>query len=578
MGCGAAEQDLSAVFKRLDSLDQQLHKERQDKAALRAELADERRANLLQARQIAALQAALHEFTNKTEARLDQCEAGTHPFIGEMERRRMQDEDEETLCRGSGLSAMFASCCPTSGGNGGHRRFLQSQGCDVLPDTCPSDCAPLFIEFFEGCQGMINDLNPAEQQEMAGLYADCSEVQQQSAMANLQPVDVKMFRITINQEVEQQAAMANSGSTAPSPPFGPVVLPPGGSSPTPGSDEATDVEQYHAQCTTANILTCVPACNATHHGFELLATIDGTDTKFSCNLANQLFSWVGAAALGGFLGQNVAAFVSAVISGAAGTYVLTLTEDADVGTDLVVQPGQNVIISGDVGLAEALRWGTGGFTVGEMGSLSLSYVHMDATSAIAVTVGGSLSLANLALPAQVLATALDGMSGAGSRLTLETVTVVDYPEWGTLTGTVTAGADAQPWATTGNLPPFFVVLSGPCTTAVVDGHFCVGRWPGGYGPNEDCAIAVAGGASGAAGGVLSGCPVFDTDNNGADYLTLPDGIQYGIANCPISAVLAAGQSLAWHSNTDNQGTYGGGGNGLPYSRDSLGGGWQICFA
>eukprot|EP01051_Picozoa_sp_SAG22_P036739 SAG22_NODE_17965_length_295_cov_8.464286_1_plen_27_part_01 len=27
----------------------------------------------------------------------------------------MQDEDEETLCRGSGLSAMFASCCPTSG-------------------------------------------------------------------------------------------------------------------------------------------------------------------------------------------------------------------------------------------------------------------------------------------------------------------------------------------------------------------------------------------------------------------------------------------------------------------------------
>ena len=33
-------------------------------------------------------------------------------------------------------------------------------------------------------------------------------------------------------------------------------------------------------------------------------------------------------ALGGFLGQNVAAFVSAVISGAAGTYVLTLVEDA----------------------------------------------------------------------------------------------------------------------------------------------------------------------------------------------------------------------------------------------------------
>ena len=84
------------------------------------------------------------------------------------------------------------------------------------------------------------------------------------------------------------------------------------------------MEQYHAQCTTANILTCVPTCNSTTHGYELLATIDGTDTKFSCALANLLFSWVGAAALGGFLGQNVDAFVSAVISGAAGTYVLLL--------------------------------------------------------------------------------------------------------------------------------------------------------------------------------------------------------------------------------------------------------------
>jgi hypothetical protein len=104
----------------------------------------------------------------------------------------------------------------------------------------------------------------------------------------------------------------------------------------------------------------------------LLATIDGTDTKFSCSLANMLFSWIGAAALGGYLGRNVQAFVSAVNSGAAGTYVLTLDGDADVGTDLVIQPGQNVIISGDAELAEAPRWGSGGFTVGEMGSLSRS--------------------------------------------------------------------------------------------------------------------------------------------------------------------------------------------------------------
>eukprot|EP01051_Picozoa_sp_SAG22_P013805 SAG22_NODE_1591_length_4047_cov_653.834093_4_plen_212_part_01 len=87
----------------------------------------------------AALWIKVTELQNQTEtnsARLDQCEIDTHPFIKEVERRRMQDE--ETLCRGSGLSAMFAACCPSSGGNSGHRRFLQGQGCDVLPDTCPS--------------------------------------------------------------------------------------------------------------------------------------------------------------------------------------------------------------------------------------------------------------------------------------------------------------------------------------------------------------------------------------------------------------------------------------------------------
>eukprot|EP01052_Picozoa_sp_SAG31_P024531 SAG31_NODE_2093_length_6459_cov_3.398585_3_plen_494_part_00 len=455
MGCGAAEQDLSAVFKRLDSLDQQLHQERQDKAALRAELADERRANLLQARQIAVLQAALHEFTNKTEARLNQCEAGTHPFIGEMERRRMQDE--ETLCRGSGLTAMFAACCP-SGSGGGHRRFLQhAQGCDVLPDTCPSACAPLFIEFYNGCQDMVSGLTPAEQQEFAGLYSDCNEVEQQSAMANMQPVEVKMFRITIDQEAEQQAAMANGGSAEPSPPFGPVVLPPSGSVPasSPEDGAAIDVEQYHAQCTTANILSCVPACNATHHGFELLATIDGTDTKLSCNLANQQYSWVGAAALGGFLGSDVAAFVSAVISGAAGTYVLTLTEDADVETDLVVQPGQNVIINGDPGLMEGPNWGTGAFTVREGGTLSLTHIELtwssgspsggggsgtasSVTEVVSVS-GGSLSLAQMAVTPPQLLALFATTTAAGSVVQVSELTVPGHAD--VLTGSLSVGVD-----------------------------------------------------------------------------------------------------------------------------------------
>ena len=105
-------------------------------------------------------------------------------------------------------------------------------------------------------------------------------------------------------------------------------------------------------CRSAEIATCVPPCNVAHHGFELLATIDGTDTKFSCNLAHGLYSWMGAASDGGFLGRDFASFFSAVVSGAAGFYIVTLLEDAGIGTDLVVRPGQAVVMAGDSALVE----------------------------------------------------------------------------------------------------------------------------------------------------------------------------------------------------------------------------------
>ena len=128
-----------------------------------------------------------------------------------------------------------------------------------------------------------------------GFFASCREVEAQVAMNRMQPVEVKMYRVNINSEAAQQAAMANGGSThGGGLTFGPVVLAPTSPSPPPtpsGDGGLTDVEQYNAECTTANIQTCVPTCNATTHGYELLATIDGTDTKFSCTLANLLFSW-----------------------------------------------------------------------------------------------------------------------------------------------------------------------------------------------------------------------------------------------------------------------------------------------
>ena len=328
-------------------------------------------------------------------------------------QRQLQAEDQ---CEVLAVNSMLTVCCSSGIG---HRRQLQG-GCSSFPPSCSPTCAVQFVPLYEGC--------PSFRDQIAGIggegfFASCNEAAAQTAMNRMQPVEVRMYRISVSSssEAEQQAALANDGAGPPPPPFGPVNLPSGSAcwsgaytaerccdvtNGRNGDDScwsgtfdfqfccppSSDVEQYHAQCTTANILTCVPACNATTHGYELLATIDGTDTKFSCNVANLLFSWIGAAALGGFLGQNVNSFVSAVISGAAGTYVLTLVEDAGVSVDLATQPGQHVIIAGDPSMTEPPAWGSGGFAV--RGHGELSFRHISLRSSISVLAGGKLAFRN----------------------------------------------------------------------------------------------------------------------------------------------------------------------------------------
>ena len=106
---------------------------------------------------------------------------------------------------------------------------------------------------------------------------------------------------------------------------------------------------------------------------------------------------MGAASEGGYLGADAQSFLSAVVSGAAGAYFVTLMGDAGIGTDLTIQPGQDVRIIGDLGLIEAPSWGGGGFTVREGGSLSLTNVGIQGTISVlnggrAAVHGGNLAL------------------------------------------------------------------------------------------------------------------------------------------------------------------------------------------
>ena len=97
----------------------------------------------------------------------------------------------------------------------------------------------------------------------------------------------------------------------------------------------------------------------------------------TCNVMDGLFAWVGQASLGGYIGAVFAAFLSSVISGAAGTYKVTMTGNQTVLTDLTIEPGQVVVINGDRALPQPPTWGSGGFTVGESASLSLNYLQVD---------------------------------------------------------------------------------------------------------------------------------------------------------------------------------------------------------
>jgi hypothetical protein len=124
-------------------------------------------------------------------------------------------------------------------------------------------------------------------EEYQRLYSNCHELLAQSMAMGLEPVSVQMFKVQI---------ATNASAPAPAPPS------------SSGGSSAQDLQEYHAICSSATIAQCVPACNATHHGYELLATIDGTDTKFSCNVAHGLYSWMGAAGEGGYIGTDAAAF------------------------------------------------------------------------------------------------------------------------------------------------------------------------------------------------------------------------------------------------------------------------------
>ena len=164
-------------------------------------------------------------------------------------------------------SAAMDACCPQSGG--GHRRMQAS--CD-LPAACPSAaCAAVFVPYMADCTAMVAATPGVPVADFQSLAASCEELQV-GAGEMLQPVAVQMFRVMVTEGAAHQAGAMFPGGAAggrhaldPLHPLHPVPPPP----PDVAGGDETGVTQYHAVCTSADIASCVPACNAQHHGYEL---------------------------------------------------------------------------------------------------------------------------------------------------------------------------------------------------------------------------------------------------------------------------------------------------------------------
>lgn len=162
---------------------------------------------------------------------------------------------------------------------------------------------------------------------------------------------------------------------------------------------------------------CVPACYEGLHGDLLLAEIDGEDSKYSCEKHHGLYSWIASASNGGYLGRDVLAFLSSLLSGASGVYICTLVVDAGILGDVAIQLGMSVRIQGDRFASSTPVWGSGGFHVAQEASLSLSHVAFDTGAKIVVAEQGSLTLINMRIHSEQL----DFTPGVGGTLALTNV-------------------------------------------------------------------------------------------------------------------------------------------------------------
>eukprot|EP01043_Picozoa_sp_COSAG02_P010643 COSAG02_NODE_378_length_23535_cov_35.310164_14_plen_865_part_00 len=208
-------------------------------------------------------------------------------------------------------------------------------------------------------------------------------------------------------------------------------------------------EQLNLQCTDGTAAAeCVPQCSAAYHGYLMLLNIDGEDSKLSCELHHTLYSWMGSAVRpplprllhlstpllagswrddaqtdGGYIGFDVASFISAIVSAAAGIYSVSLTTaEQSIDIDLVFQPNQIVHVNA---ASSSFALGSGALTVSRDSELTLSQLTVSAS--IVVSAGAILTLEDVLFVGALACVSLEGGSSV-VRLGTTTSAIPECPE------------------------------------------------------------------------------------------------------------------------------------------------------
>jgi hypothetical protein len=349
--------------------------------------------------------AALEARLGEAEATLSKCADHEDGDDGGTFRRAQEVPQDNTtvvhLHRASVLSVDPPGMGRPPNHNGGHRRTQKAGVCgnfaartDAVnveccngpsedcssgtPATCNAGCAGVFLPFWTDCGSQM-----PTSASLLPVVALC-----QAAAAGGGSTGAGMCNATT-----VPAQLCPSGT--PCPHCGSTMCAcPSGPDPSGGGDL---VHQFNLVCVDSAVDNCVPACSAALRGDLLLMNLNGEDSKYSCEVHHGLHSWVGAATDGGYLGSDARAFVSAVLSGAAGYYALTLLGDAGITVDVTIRPGQIVRITGD---GTVPSWGSGSFAVQPGASLTLDGVT--AAGDVSVMATGTLHLNQMLWRGQTL--------------------------------------------------------------------------------------------------------------------------------------------------------------------------------